>query len=109
MEPRGERGGRMPPGMGAWQPERPLHGWVPGENTKNEVDGGNGICPFPGWRAEEALLHTQGIQGVGFGAAAGGAGHGQDGRRGEQEGGAAVEQGVARIQAERRATHVLAQ
>jgi hypothetical protein len=70
---------------------------ISAENTKNKAERGNVICPFPGWRAEpaesaeEALLRTEGVQGIGFGAAAGGTGHGEDGRGGQQESGAAIE------------------
>src|ERR1019366_712373 len=75
----GERGGRMPPRMGSWQPGR--------------------------------LLYTEGVEGVGFGAAAGGARHGQDGRGGGGGGGGGPGGGGggAGIQAGGCATHFLAQ
>src|SRR5450756_897409 len=39
------RGGRMPPGMGAWQPKRPLHGWVSGEkSTKRKKPPARCLC-----------------------------------------------------------------
>ena len=42
----------MPPGMGAWQPERPLHGWVSGEKPAKGREEDSGIGASGAWRGQ---------------------------------------------------------